>query len=209
MASRDKERGKTTVRREGLRRELRRKAFHLAATVGAAAVVYNLGPLEGRITVATATMIALSIEVGRSATRWGKELFERAIGELLREHERERLTGATTLAIGYLITTLIAPPYIAASAILAAGTGDAAGALIGRGLGRYEITRDGKTIEGSLACLTAALIVTLPVPGLDPIAKLGGAIILTLAEASIRKIDDNPILAPLTALAYLTLSSIR
>src|SRR5690625_6420372 len=112
MASRDRERGKTTVRREGLRRELRRKAFHLAATVGAAAVVYNLGPLEGRITVATATMIALSIEVGRSATRWGKELFERAIGELLREHERETQTRAPTRASGHHIKTQITTPYI-------------------------------------------------------------------------------------------------
>jgi glycerol-3-phosphate acyltransferase PlsY len=69
--------------------------------------------------------------------------------------------------------------------------GDAAAAIVGRAVGRVRIF--GKSLEGSLACFAACLLVAWVYPG-DPFTwrmMLGGALAATLFELFPIPLDDN------------------
>jgi dolichol kinase len=67
--------------------------------------------------------------------------------------------------------------------------GDTAAALVGRKFGRHYFRH--KTLEGSLGCLLATLLVALVAPGLPLWVALAGAVTATLTEAVSFRIDDN------------------
>ena len=79
---------------------------------------------------------------------------------LLRKREQDRFAlGPVTLGLGALLSMLVFPPKVAAAAIYALAFGDSAACLVGRFLGRFRPAfLAGKSLEGSLACFTAAFI---------------------------------------------------
>lgn len=177
--------------------EVNRKLIHLAGSLIAAAIVLRVSPGPARgILSATAVMAAL-IEVARHLSPRGNLIFNSTFATLLRTHERKGVTGATTLAIGFVLAAFITPPTIAAAGILMAGIGDSAAALVGRHFGRIRFAGD-KSMQGSAACFAAAFIVALLIPGVPPIAALAGALLTTLFEVAVTSFDDNLIL-PLSA----------
>lgn len=187
--------------------EVARKAIHLAATIIAALIVLRVPAPHARAALLAATAVAITVEVVRRVSPRTNRLFNRALGSMLRTREAGRVTGATTLAAGFLATALVAPPNLAAAAILMAGVGDAAGALVGRNFGRIHLP-GGKSIEGSIACLVAATLTALAVPDVTPVLALAGALVTTTLEAAAGRFDDNLLLPPATALAMLALSSV-
>jgi dolichol kinase len=177
--------------------EVHRKLIHLAGSLIAAAVMLRVSPGLARGILSAAAVMAALIEVARHLSPRGNLIFNSTFATLLRTHERKGVTGATTLAIGFVLAAFVAPPTIAAAGILMAGIGDSAAALVGKHFGRFRFA-GGKSLQGSAACFAAAFIVALLIPGVPPVAALAGALLTTLFEVAVTSFDDNLIL-PLSA----------
>lgn len=182
-------------------REVSRKAIHVAVSIAAAGMVWQL-PIEvTRPLFAGAFLVALLVDVLRRRIAGLGRLFERAFGAMLRTRESMRLTGATTLAAGFAIAVVVFPPRIATVGILIAGLADAAAALVGRRYGRHR-NRNGKSLEGSLACFATALILAWVTPDVDFAGAFMLALGLTVLEAAPLPVDDNLVLPIVAAVLY-------
>lgn len=185
------------------RQEAARKLIHSAASITAALVVLLDPYRHGRTIILAAAMTALTVELLRRISPGTERLFRRAFGSMLRHRERQGITGASTLALGSLAAASVAPPTLAAAGILMAGLGDAAGAIVGRNLGRLRLP-GGKSVEGSIACFSVAFIAAGAMPGITPTMALAGALATTTIEAFSIRLDDNLYL-PLVATLMLRL----
>ncbi|GAB4316871.1 MAG: phosphatidate cytidylyltransferase [Candidatus Zixiibacteriota bacterium] len=109
---------------------------------------------------------------------------------IVRPKERTGFTGATNiLASAWLCPLLFSTPA-AAMGMVAIILGDSAAALVGRRWGRHRI-RTGRTVEGSLAFLGAALVGGILIPSIPIAISVPGAVIAAIVEAMTRRVDDN------------------
>ncbi len=156
--------------------------------------------------MAAATLVALTVELARRVSGGAARTFARLM-PMLKEREGGRLTGATTLSIGFTLAALLFPGTPALAGILFAGLGDPAAALSGRRWARLRY-RGGKSVVGSTAFFVAAVAVGL-VLGLPVPMALGVAAVVTVVEAATLAVDDNlylPLLgaAAVAAVGWLT-----
>lgn len=187
-----------------LRHELARKAIHLASSV--VPITYAAGARRDLLTLALALalVVALGVEAMRRRLPRVRDPFERHLGGLLRPHERERFSGATWMAIAYLLAVALFPRPVAVAAMLAVAFGDASAAVVGRWLGarrRVAATaaRDGpavpvvagKTWAGSIACAVATALGALLIAHLAPPVAVVCALAAALAERPRGPLDDN------------------
>lgn len=172
-----------------LRRELGRKAIHLATVAVPIAALWAPRPLMAVALVAAVTT-AVAIEWARFANRWARYQFLRGTRGMLRSHERRAPAGATYLAVSYLIAYLVFPLPVAVTAMLYSGLGDAAAALVGTRWGRHR-TPWGKSWEGVAAGFVTDLGVGLAVPGMPVAAAAAGAVAAAGLEFLPLPIDDN------------------
>jgi dolichol kinase len=115
----------------------------------------------------------------------------------LRPAENSAVTGATLLALGYAATWLIAPPAIAAPALVVAAVADPAAALVGR----WAVPAGGrKTAAGSAGAFAAAATV-LAALGVGWRGTLAAAATATLAERLNGRGVDNVAIPLATAAA--------
>jgi dolichol kinase len=142
------------------------------------------------VVLAGATALALAVELARRTSSALAARFLALLGPLLRTGETGRLTGATSLAIGYTLAAVLLPGQPAVAGILFAGVGDAGAAVVGKRYGRVRYP-GGKSLEGSLAFLALCFLIAMLVTGLGPWASLAAAAALTLLEAPSLRADDN------------------
>lgn len=182
------------------RSELARKLIHVGASIIAVAIVWLTPPLTGRAILGCAVFAALTVEIARRLSPAIRRRFFRSFGPLLRAHETHRLTGATMLALGFLIADLAFPPHVAGVGMLYAGVGDAASALVGRRWGRLRFPW-GKSVQGSVAFFAVALAAGWIAPDVPLLPALVAALAATLFESLPTVIDDNLMLPIVGALA--------
>ncbi|MDF1505610.1 hypothetical protein PYV61_21850, partial [Roseisolibacter sp. H3M3-2] len=118
-----------------LRHEVARKAIHLASAVVPAAYAAGVRREWLAAALGAALAVALAVEAVRRRHAATRARFEGALGGLLRPHERERWSGATWMAIAYLLAVALFPRPAAVAAMLGVALGDAAAAVIGRWAG--------------------------------------------------------------------------
>jgi dolichol kinase len=189
----------------GARQEVIRKGIHVLLSLVAATVVWRLPPLEAATVLAGAALVALTVEVTRRTSSRVSSLFQHWLAPLLRTGEHHRLTGATTLALGYTLASLIFPGTATLLGILVAGIGDAVAAVIGKRFGRVRYP-GGKSLEGSLAFLVVVLLLLLPLG--DPGRAGLVAFAITVLEAPDIAVDDNLYLPLATAALVHTVYSL-
>lgn len=182
----------------GRRAELLRKLVHASVSLVAAAVVWRLPPLEAAVVLAAATTIALSVELLRRLSGGFASQFQRWLGSLVRPHESLRLTGATTLSVGYTTAAVLLPGLPVLAGILLTGLADAVAAVVGKRFGSHRYP-GGKSVEGSAAFLAAAWLILWALPGVGPLVALAMAALATALEAPTLPIDDNLYLPLATA----------
>lgn len=182
------------------RGELARKLIHVGASVVAVAIVWIAPPLTARTVLACAVFLALAVEIARRLSAPLARSFLNSFGPLLRVHEANGVTGATMLALGFLITALIFPRGFAGTGMLYAGIGDAASALVGRRWGGLRFPW-GKSVQGSAAFFVAAVAAGWVAPGIGVFPALVAALAATLFESLPTLIDDNLMLPIVGALA--------
>ena len=144
-----------------LRTELARKTIHVAsASIPVAYAAWD-ALTRARLLALLGALgaVALMVEVARRRSPRARAAFVGAVGPLLREHEHAALSGATWLVAAYALATLLFPRAVAVAAMLAAGLGDAAAAVVGRSVavararrGEAATVLQGKTLAGSVAC---------------------------------------------------------
>lgn len=170
------------------REETIRKGIHVLLSLVAAAVVWRLPAVEAAVVFAGATLLALAIEILRRVSPAFSTVFRDRLGSLLRPREDRRLTGATTLAVGYTLAALVFPGAAALAGILVAGIADAVSAVVGKAFGRLRYP-GGKSVEGSVAFFLVVVLILLPLG--DPGRAALVALALTILEAPSLSIDDN------------------
>lgn len=174
---------------KGIRRELARKAIHVAS-IAIPVFVWIFGKTPAFALLLPALLIALAVEWARFRVRRVRYLFLRYTRVLLRTHERRRPAGATYMVIGYTLVLLLFPRPIAVLAMLYNGLGDAAAALVGRRFGRHR-TAWGKSWEGFGAGLVTNLAVGFAIPGVPVGAAILGGIAAAVLEFAPLPLDDN------------------
>jgi dolichol kinase len=143
----------------------------------------------GKTALLVAAGVFLALDVLRIHEPRLRNIFYRVFGDIVREHEKTMLLGATSLVIASLLTVYCFQKNIAVAALLYLAIGDSMAALIGKTYGRTHLF--GKTLEGSLACFASCVFIGLLVPGLPPDVVIAGALVATLFELLPIPIDDN------------------
>lgn len=174
-----------------LHRELTRKAVHLLAA--AAPLAYAAGAPRSILLsiLGGGAAIAIAVEGGRRASKRVQRALDQTVGHLFRPHEHASITGATWLILGMLAATAVLPKPLAIATMWAAAVGDPAAALVGRSLGRIRAHEQGKSLEGSLACLATTALGAMLLAGLRPSWALSAGVAAALAEWPRAPFDDN------------------
>ncbi|MCU0624176.1 MAG: hypothetical protein MUF53_09975, partial [Gemmatimonadaceae bacterium] len=141
-----------------VRRELQRKAIHMATAV--LPVAYAAGAPRWAMVGVTAGLTTLAVAVEVARRRWpaARDRFAALTGPLLRPHEAAGgVAGATWLFAAFCAVCAMTAPPVAIAAMWAVSAGDGAASVVGRAVGRVR-WGSGKTLEGSLALalMTAA-----------------------------------------------------
>lgn len=173
----------TSPRAEGAR-----KALHLA-TVFIPLAVWFLDERVWRWPLMLLTVAVLILDFARlGSPRFGR-FFRSLVGPALRRHEERELLGSSYLALSVLLSAYLFPRPIAVAAMGYLILGDGLAGLVGRNWGRIPLAF-GKTLEGTLACLAANLLVgVLVLPTIE--ATLLGAALATAVEFLPLPVDDN------------------
>ncbi len=136
------------------------------------------------------------------------------ISSIFREHENERISGASYLLLGAVICITFVPKIIFVMAFFILAVADSAAALIGKTYGKYKIRE--KTLEGTCAFFIASIFAVFPTAilynntNLQFIAVLLVSIIITtFAELYLasRMLDDNLIIPLTFCISYSIMSS--
>lgn len=174
-----------------------RKSTHLLALV--IPTVYLVLPRPWAIAVMiAANLLIISFEVVRLRRCRIWNLLAPVFGPMVRPKEkRGNFTGALYILLSALFCIIFFNKYIAATAITFIIVGDVGSAMVGRRWGKHKLLGS-KTLEGSLAFLVIALLVTTAIPYVPWSVGVIGAVVATVAEALSIHRDDN-LTVPLTA----------
>ena len=173
-----------------LRHELARKSIHVATVVVPIAYARGLSREVVLAGLGFLLLVALLVEVARVRSARVGATFTRAVGAMLREHERLRWSGATWMLLAFVLAALLFPRDAAVAAMCAVSLGDAAAAVVGRAVGRVRLVH-GKTLEGAAACAVATAAAAALVAGLPLGACVAGGVAAAAAELPARPFDDN------------------
>lgn len=173
---------------ERFRHEAWRKAVHVSTVVLPAWIYFAPWPWTWRGPL-LAFLGVLAVDAARIVRPEFGRRFAARLGPYLREHESRGLVSVHALTGAALLLAAVAPPAIAATALLYLVVGDAAAALVGSRFGRHRLGR--KSLEGSLACFAACLAAGAGLLPGRPTAVVGGALVAALAEALPWPVDDN------------------
>jgi dolichol kinase len=134
-------------------REMGRKAFHMLSLIYLAAYHFLGYPRVLFWMAAWATLVLL-LESGRLLCPAFNEFLLSLFAGIARDQEARSFSGIfhTTLGALILMAGFGTYPRIVFTSLFYVALGDAAAALVGKGLGRRLILGGKKSLEGSLAC---------------------------------------------------------
>ncbi|NLO44008.1 MAG: phosphatidate cytidylyltransferase [Candidatus Cloacimonetes bacterium] len=179
--------------------ETLRKSIHLSSLVIPLSYRYilNYNKNNAFILILAALVISLLIEMHRLWQDSFARTFNLMFGNILRKHELKSFTGATYLLLASLLCITFFSPEIASASIAFLSIGDTFAALVGINFGKRKFIRNGKSLEGSIACFASCLIFGLFWLN-NPWLAVIGALVATIAELALIEIDDN-IVIPLSS----------
>ena len=194
-----------------IRSEIPRTFFHILGGLFLAWIGFFIQPPVNKLLLGAIFAAALGSEGLRLLVPRVNALAKTLIGPFMRPNEEKGLTGAPAFTGGVFLSFLFFHPAVALAALVPLIFGDRAGFLVGKSVGR--ISFKGKTLEGSLACLSASFIVYAILARVWPevfvfgwIVFFSAALVGTLAEALPRPFDDN-LTIPLAVGMFLTFVS--
>lgn len=172
--------------------EFLRKLLHLSnLVIPFTYLFYFDSKVEALIILLPITLLAFLIEYLRINSISVKNIFDKYLFSMLRNHEKSgKYTGATWVFISSTLSIGIFPKDIAIISLIYMSIGDTAAGLIGRKFGRIKIYN--KTLEGALAGFIVCLIVGLMIDlNLSKTVVAIGALSAAIIELMPISIDDN------------------
>ena len=155
---------------------------------------YMLPEHSARLSLLAVCCVIVVIDFLRLHVNGFKEAFILFFGSFLRRHELTRLSGATYLLLGCLITTLLFRKPIVVAACAYIIVGDTFAAILGQNIKSPKIFRR-KTVLGSIGFLCAALVTAVIIYNLPHTLPLKpliiGAVAASVFEALPLPFDDN------------------
>jgi dolichol kinase len=137
--------------------EVNRKLIHLIALLMPIGIFYipkitGLSLWVPPIILAILFMLSAIVEWSRFKYPKVQDLYHKCFHASLRKNEDKKITGATYIIGGAMISAIVFvnAPHISFTVLTLFILGDAIAALIGMGIGRITFLR--KTLEGSMAC---------------------------------------------------------
>jgi dolichol kinase len=135
-------------------------------------------------------VLCIIFDILRHKVAWVKSLFTLFINSMLRSHEQEgKLTGATWVMIGAVISIILFSKPVAIIALIFMSLGDSAAGLIGRRYGKHKIWN--KSWEGFFGGLFVCIIVGMNYSLLPITISLSGAVAAMVMEILPIPLDDN------------------
>jgi len=183
-------------------REISRKAIHIFNIIIPLFHIYIFkNKIDMIIFLSTMVIFCFFIEIFRSQNSFISKFFEKYLSFMMRSFEKQgRLTGATWVFVGALITIILVPQPFFLLALFFLAFGDTLAALVGM---KFPFIKIGnKTLSGSLACFIMCLFVGLILDfeiSLEII--LVGAFTATIVELISIKINDNILIPVLSGCA--------
>ncbi len=178
-----------------------RKLIHLGTSV--LALGYWIAGRDTAIVILFfLTIVAIGIEIARIYTSRGRRICQRFLGSVIRPTEERRPTGAIYAFIGAFLAAIMFAPTVAILSMLFMSVGDSAAAFVGQRYGRIPIGH--KSLEGTLACFFACLLLTLPSGLALPVAVAGAAVAAITELISLPMLNDN-LAIPIFSGAAMTL----
>lgn len=149
---------------------------------------------SARLLLAGVCLVVVVVDFLRLHIDGIKDGFVLFFGSFLRRHEFTRLSGATYLLLGCLITSLLFRKPVVVASCAYVIIGDTFAAVLGQNLKSPRIFRK-KTVLGSVGFLIASLAAAVAIyslPGtLSLTALVVGAVAATVAEGLPLPWDDN------------------
>lgn len=170
-------------------REVKRKLFHLLGLILLAGYVY-LGPETVRPLMLVGLACVVLLDLMRLYWPLARSVYGRFFASLSRDTEQHRLTGATYFMAAQTFCAWVFPPEIAPVAMVFGVVGDVTAAVVGKTLGGPEWRR-GKTVSGSIGCLSASFAAGMAWMTLGWETVMIGAVAATLAEGLVTRVNDN------------------
>ena len=171
-------------------RELTRKGLHLVSATIPVAYAAGLSRRSLLLVLASGLATAVVVEVARWRNAHARAVFDSGVGSLLRDHEAKAVSGATWLIIALLIAVSFYPRDVAVAAMCAVSLGDAAAAIVGRGL-RPSSASQRKSLAGSAACFAVSVIAARMIANLAWREAILAGVLAAAAEWPRRPLDDN------------------
>jgi glycerol-3-phosphate acyltransferase PlsY len=196
-------------------KELKRKCIHLIGLL--IPICYYFFREEDKfiavIILFTLTAIYFSIELLRLTNKKAQKYFLTHFSSFLRTHEKQHITGTAYYLLSAFLSVLFFEKELAIACLSFLVLGDMFAALIGKKFGHTKIWAN-KSMEGSLACFAACLVIGLFVAWLFP-AHLTlqivviGALAATIVELLPLGIDDNLTIPLISGLVMQSLTEIH
>ena len=135
-------------------------------------------------------VLFIIFDILRHKVAWVKSLFSLFIDSMLRSHEQEgKLTGATWVMIGAVISIILFSKPVAIIALIFMSLGDTAAGLIGQRYGKHKIWN--KSWEGFFGGLFVCIIIGMNYSLLPMTISLSGAVAAMVMEIVPIPLDDN------------------
>ncbi len=135
-------------------------------------------------------VLFIIFDILRHKVAWVKSLFSLFIDSMLRSHEQEgKLTGATWVMIGAVISIILFSKPVAIIALIFMSIGDTAAGLIGQRYGKHKIWN--KSWEGFFGGLFVCIIIGMNYSLLPMTISLSGAVAAMVMEIVPIPLDDN------------------
>lgn len=135
-------------------------------------------------------VLFIIFDILRHKVAWVKSLFSLFIDSMLRSHEQEgKLTGATWVMIGAVISIILFSKPVAIIALIFMSLGDTAAGLIGQRYGKHKIWN--KSWEGFFGGLFVCIIIGMNYSLLPLTISLSGAVAAMVMEIVPIPLDDN------------------
>lgn len=149
---------------------------------------------RGRLLLAMVCLVIVLVDFLRLHVNGVKEAFILFFGSFLRRHEIRRLSGASYLLLGCLITSLLYSKPIVIASCTYIIVGDTFAAIFGQNIKSPKIFQN-KTVLGSVGFLGASLVsafLLYHLTGILPLSHLViGALAASIFEALPLPLDDN------------------
>ncbi len=184
--------------------EFKRKIVHFASAIIGLSIIYLDREVILPFLIVSAIIFPL-LDYMRINNKFVSNFYNSYFHSITRSFESKKLTGASFVFWGALITYILFEPKVAGIALIVMSLADANAAIIGVGYGKTTLFN--KSLEGSFAFYVTTLTI-LYIFKIPLIISLFISVIATFTELiEIPKINDN-ISIPLSVAFFLSISGV-